>query len=520
MAVLAMLAVAITLLLPMAALADTAPESTVEADLVWGDGINGNFAHNTWYSADRHWVMYTEDDDVICSSTTDYGATWYSFNVTSGTQSIFRNLAVWYDEGTNLVHYARVEQRPGNTTDGDIIYHRAGTPLTAGTINWIEAEVGIEEGASNALIGTITIACDRSGFPYIAWTEDEYDMGNSTGHYWVEVSDSDTNDGTWVEDNAYAWEEFEAAEVPYYGHDYDALYGDGNWTAVAVNLVPIEGAGSNKMHLSWSMEEMNGTHTAGIDATIYDSIAGWGNLTWVVPPDITNGLYPDVRGEIAFSAYNSDTSIYFVYADWIGALLYQEKSGAESWDEINGIGNWTTIMPTGGYNYPAIAGYAADGAGDSLIVVYHDGGSLYYDTKPYGPGGFTGTWTEIWGIPGGPDGDFMFLHSLQYKYGADSPVGFAWDWGTLEWGNGTYTGTLDYWWIDQDGVTAGENVLGYYSGGVIASTWVSVLLKVLLDIAIACGLILGVFKFEMGWQAKLSMIVLGLVLIAIVNSLL
>ena len=513
--ILAILAILILLLLPMAALADTAPESTVSDGLAWGEGINGNFAHNSWYSAGRHWVMYVYGDDVICGSSADYGATWDYIAVTSGAQTIFRGLAVWYDEGTNLVHYARIQQQPGNITDGDIVYHRAGTPNAVGTITWAEAEVATEYGSSDALIGTVAITCDRDGYPYIAWTEDEYDGGNLTGHYWVEVNDSTENDGTWIDNDA--WQEFGGSDMASYGHDYDTLYGDGNWTAIAVNLVPIEGAGSSMMHLSWSIEEMNGTHTAGIDATIYDSLAGWGNLTWVVPPDIDNGLYPDVRGEIAFSAYNSDTSIHFVYCNWIGAILYQEKLGAESWDEISGIGNWTTIMPTGGYNYPAIAGYAPDGAGESLIVVYHDGGSLYYDTKPYGPGGFTGTWTEIWGIPGGPDGDFMFLHSLQYRYGAGSPVGFAWDWGTLQWGpDGAMTGEIDYWFIDQDGVSEGENPLGWYDGGGAPADWgLAGVLAGFLGLVVLVVILMALFR-EGNTNDLIIIPIVGLIAVAII----
>ena len=514
--ILAILAILILLLLPMAALADNATESTVADGLAWGEGINGNFAHNSWYSAGRHWVMYVYGDDVICGSSADYGATWDYIAVTSGAQTIFRGLAVWYDEGTNLVHYARIQQQPGNITDGDIVYHRAGTPNAVGTITWAEAEVATEYGSSDALIGTVAITCDRDGYPYIAWTEDEYDGGNLTGHYWVEVNDSTENDGTWIDNDA--WQEFDGTAMSGYGHDYDTLYGDGNWTAIVVSLVPIEGAGSARIHLAWSLLETNGTDTVGIDSTIYDQIAGWGNCSWVVPPDPTNGLFTDVMGEIAFSFYNLNTTVYCVYGDWIGDLLYNAKSGATDWEDINGIGNWTRILDSPGYNMPAIAGYSDS---DDLIVVYHDRDSLYYDTKPSG-GAFTGTWTLIWDIDDhtvSPAHD-IFLHNMQYRYGAGSPVGFAWDWGTLEWGNTSQSGTLSYWFIDKDGVAGGENPLGWYSSGVITSTWLTVLFKTLLSIAIACGIVIGTLKFEMAWQPKLAMIAMGLMLIAIVNSLL
>jgi hypothetical protein len=505
-------AVMLLLFVSPVVMADTAPETTIDTGLVWGDGINGNFAHSTWYANDRHWVMYVEDvpdiaRNIVVSSTDDYGATWDSFTAVSDITTLFRGVAIWYCESTDILHYAYADM--GNATDV-VVWYRAATPNSNGTFTYLD-EAAMPEGVSiDGALGTITIACDKNDLPFVAWTEDE----GETGYYWAEVDASTTGNGTWTEDDD-AWEEFDGFGAAVYGHDYDALYGVGNWTAVAVNLVPIEGAGSSMMHLSWSIEEMNGTHTAGIDATIYDNLAGWGNLTWVVPPDIDNGLYPDVRGEIAFSAYNSDTSIHFVYCNWIGAILYQEKLGAESWDEINGIGNWTTIMPFGGYNYPAIAGYAPDGAGESLIVVYHDGGSLYYDTKPYGPGGFTGTWTEIWGIPGGPDGDFMFLHSLQYKYGAGSPVGFAWDWGDIDWDSGT-TGTLQYWFIDQDGVSEGENPLGWYDGGGAPADWgLAGVLAGFLGLVVLVVILMALFR-EGNANDLIIIPIVGLIAVAII----
>lgn len=503
------------LLIPTVVLADTAPESNVATGLTWGDGINGNFAHNTWYSADRHWVMWVYQVhegswDVMVSSTADYGATWDSFVAVEDVDTLFRGVASWYCEDSNIVHYAYTDM--GNATD-NAVWYRAATPNANGTFTYLDTPAEPEGISIEGALGTITIACDKNNLPFVAWTEDEED----DGEFCVEVDASLTGNGTWTEDID-AWEEFEGATLPSYGHDYDTLYGAGNWTAVAVNLVPIEGAGSSMMHLSWSMEEMNGTHTAGIDATIYDSIAdGWGNLTWVVPPDETNGPYPDVRGEIAFSAYNYGTSVHFVYCNWIGAILYQEKTGAESWDDINGIGNWTTIMPTGGYNYPAIAGYAANGAGEDLIVVYHDGGELYYDIDPYGPAGFSGTWTMIWEIPGGPDGEFIFLHSLQYRYGAGSPVGLAWAWGDIDWDSGS-TGYVDYWWIDKDGVAAGEDPLGYYEGVADPDAGARSLAGALIPIAVIAMIVLVVTRDPPPDAATMLKIVIGGILILMLVS--
>jgi hypothetical protein len=520
--ILAILATLILLLLPMAVLADTAPESVVDAGLVWGEGININATHNTWYSADRHWVSYVYGGNVWVSSTADYGSTWDAAQVSTEGNTTFRGLAIWYDEPSDIVHFARVADGDIAGNVSDVVYHSAYIPLSSGSLMPVQTEVAVEDGTYvDGDVGTITIACDELGYPWIAWTESEYtSQPTLDDHYWVEISDSDTNDGTWVEGDADGWYEFDGSGAAALGHDYDALYGEGNWTAVAVNLCPIDASG-DLMQVAWSIDEdLNGT--VGIDSAIWNGTdVSWGNLSWVVPPDGITGLFPTVMGEIEFDFYDIGSAIHVVYADWVGDLNYNVKAQGVDWDDINGAGNWTEILDYSGFPFPSLSGYDAPGIGEDIICIYHDMDSLYYKTKSYAQA-WDAAWTLIWDVDDhtANPAHGIFMQNTQYKYGTGSPVGFAWNWGTLEWGNGTQTGELDYWWIDQDGVAAGENVLGWYSSGVIASTWVSVLLKMLLDISIACGLIIGVFKFDMGWQAKLGMIVLGLVLIAIVNSLL
>ena len=522
--ILAILAILILLLLPMAALADNAAESELAFNLEWGEGINANFSHSTWYANDRHWVALVYEGDVWVTSTADYGASWDSSKLVDEGNTTFNGLATWYDEPNDIVHMARVAagNTAGNVTD--VVYHSSYVPAASGLMATVEGEVAVEDGTFvDGDVISVTIACDEQGYPWIAWVEEEFPFaGNMTGRYWVETSDSDTNDGTWVELNAYGFYEFDSSGAAVLGHDYDALYGAGNWTAIAVSLCPVSATG-NLMQLAWSIEDKgaDADGDAGIDATIYNESTDWGNLTWVVPMHDTQGLYPYTIGEIAFSFYDSGSTIYAVYCDWIGHIMYNFKESGDSWNDVSGYGNWTMIAVTSGNIFPAIAGYEVDGPGEDLIVVYHNQDSLYYDIRPFG-GSFTGTWTEIWDVSDHTvnPAHGIFLHSLQYKYGAGSPVGFAWDWGTLAWGNSSQTGTLDYWWIDQDGTDGGENPLGWYSSGVITSTWLTVLFKTLLSIAIACGIVIGTLKFEMAWQPKLVMIAMGLMLIAIVNSLL
>jgi len=514
----------VLLLIPLAVLADNAAESELAFNLEWGEGINANTVHNTWYANGRHWVSLVYEGDVWVTSTADYGASWDSSKLVDTGNTSFYGLATWYDEPNDIVHMARVAE--GNTTGNvtDIVYHSSYTPAASGLMATIEGEIAVEDGTYvDGDVISLAIACDEKGYPWIAWAEEEFPfIGNMTGNYWIETSNSDTNDGTWVETSAYGWYEFDSSGAAPLGHDYDTLYGAGNWTAIAVSLCPVSATG-DLMQLAWSIENtaIDGDGDAGIDATIWNEDDGgnWGNLTWVVPMHDTQGLYPYTIGEIAFSFYDSGSTIYAVYCDWIGHIMYNFKEALDSWDDVSGYGNWTMIAATSGNIFPAIAGYNDPGVGEDLIVVYHDQDSLYYDTRPYG-GSFTGTWTEIWDIDdhGVDPSALIFLHSLQYKYGADSPVGFAWDYGTLEWEPDLgLVGTIGYWWIDEDG---GANPLGWYQSGVVPSTWLTVLFKTLLDLAIACGIVIGTLKFEMGWQPKLVMIAMGLMLIAVVNSLL
>lgn len=511
----AVLAIVVMLLLSVApiALADTAEWSVVDDNLVWGDGINGSFTHNTWYSADRHWIMYYEFDlatpGIKYTSTANYGASWQT-HVIADTQDTgyLRGIAIWYHENTELIHYARLDI--GNATNHEIRY-RAGTPNADGTITWIAAEAIVEEGIGVGGVAlALTIACDENGLPYIAWTEDEDD----SGYYWTEVASSNVGNGTWTESED-TWEEFDSTGSAIYGHDYDVLF-SGNWTAIAPNLVPISSEG-DLMQLSWSIIDQ-GNLEAGIDSTIYNESTGWGNLTWAVPVDATHGLYPSVYACTAFSMYDMGAAVHMVYADVNGDIYYNARSQIQIWEDVNGWGNYTLLSDEIVlFGFPAIAGYDNAEAGEDLIVVYHDYTDIYYTIKPY-----SGSWTtpvSAWNLYDyySPNGDAIFLHSLQYKYAGGSPVGFAWTAGGIEWEEELeVTGELFYWWVDADGAAEDEEgILGWYDGGGASPNTTMSMLIGIIALAILAMVVISVLKSE-NIGDTLKIVIIGLIAVAIV----
>ncbi len=151
----------VLLLIPISALADTAPVSEVQDGLVWGDGINANTVHNTWYSAGRHWVVFVQDvpeieRNIVCSSTDDYGATWDSLTVVGNITTLFRGVAVWYQEATNILHIAYTDM--GNSTD-NVVWYLAATPNSNGTLTYLDSPAMPEGISIEGALGSIAIAC-------------------------------------------------------------------------------------------------------------------------------------------------------------------------------------------------------------------------------------------------------------------------------------------------------------------------------------------------------------------------
>jgi hypothetical protein len=452
--VLALLAVLVMVLVPMAALAGNAPVSLVSDGGLWGDGINGGFAHNSFYAVGRDWVIYTYGNgtpsyyNILYASTADHGATWQYGIVKTGVMTTFRQLATWYNVTTNEVSYVRAEYI---LPTGFFTAYGMGTPNASGTITW-SAESMIDVAGAN--IASVAHCVDADGLPWAAWTE-------LVGSDYVPMADrSSVHNGTWV--SAVHKENFLTGNLT-----------GGNITCYYISLTPIQDDPYPVVQIGFTAQGntagVYGNNTAGLLAAW-----GYGNNTFdgaygtgvevVVPIEIGGmadvldaaGLYK----QSAFSFYAPGAIPIAVWADANGDVNYKWRGG--------GGGNWTTYSPTelkpnsDSFWFPAVAGYAAVPGGEDLIVVVHDAGAIYYRKYNFG----TTTWDASWTLAyvAEPESDIILFHNIQYKYnGTASPVGFPFMWGDWTFApDGTVDGMLSYWWIDKAGTTAGANPLGWY----------------------------------------------------------
>lgn len=455
--ILAVLVMLGLMLLPTVALADTTPASEVQDGGVWGDGINASFAHNSFYAAGRHWVIYPDGNgtanyyNIIAASTADYGATWQYYTVKAGVMTTFRQLAVWYNVTTNEVSYVRAEYI---LPTGFFTAYGQGTPNSDGTMT-LSAESMVDVAGGN--IASVAHCVDADGLPWAAWTED---IGS--GNYTPMVDRSSVHNGTWV------------SAV----HKEDFLTGNltgGNITCYYISLTPIQDDPYPVVQIGFTAQGLGGvygTNTAGLLAAW-----GYGNNTFIgsynpstveVVVPIADGAMADTLDgsglykQTAFSFYSTGVVPIAVWTDAAGDVNYKWRGG--------GGGNWTSnvateLKPNGGlFWFPAIAGYALTDSGEDLIVVVHDTGAIYYRKYNFETVAWDASWTLAYVVPDIMS-DVILLQNIQYSYNYPaSPVGFPFMWG--DWSftpNGPPAeGILSYWWIDKAGTTAGENPLGYY----------------------------------------------------------
>lgn len=456
--------VGILLLIPLAALADNAPASEVQDGGVWGDGINAGFAHNSFYAAGRHWVIYPDGNgtasyyDIIAASTADYGATWQYETVKLGVMTTFRQLAVWYNVATNEVSYVRAEYI---LPTGFFTTYRQGTPNGNGTITW-SAESMVDVAGGN--IASVAHTVDADGLPWAAWTED---IG--AGNYTPMVDRSSVHNGTWV--SAVHKENFLTGNLT-----------GGNITCYFISLTPIQDDPYPVVQIGFTAQGLGGVYgnnTAGLLAAW-----GYGNNTFdgedgsgveVVVPISDGGMADTLDGaglykQTAFSFYAPGAIPIAVWTDAAGDVNYKWRGG--------GGGNWTTgnateLKPNGGlFWFPAIAGYALVPGGEDLIVVVHDTGAIYYRKYNFGTTSWDASWTLAYVVPDIMS-DVILLQNIQYSYNYPaSPVGFPFMWGdwTFVPNGPPAEGILSYWWIDKAGLTEGENPLGYYYVAPVPAT--------------------------------------------------
>ena len=427
------------------ALADNAPASEVQDGMIWGDGINGGFVHNTFHAVGRDWIVYVLDDgahnDILIRSSANHGTSWEGAILVDNAQTVFRQLAVWYNPAMNRASYVRAEYVDPNYT----IRYREFTPNADGTATWIAAEQTVD--ASSGNIGSVAHCVDEYGFPWAAWTENIGD-GNYTPMAEASSVVSGST-GLWAE------------QVGTHKENFCNMTAQ-HMTSLIISATPVAVEPNYRVQIAWSLLTTDPADPlAGIWAC-FANMTAWSPLETVVGV-AASGLTPTVYASTAFSFYDHGASIIGVYTDFTGDVYRRWRSMDNTWDTapVAQLLVADQCLPDH-FWFPAVAGYDynAPDAGETLIVLLNNNASIYYMMRH----GATNVWdvvpTRIWDMP--PTGILILFHSMQYRF--SSPVGFAWEWGDVEFGpNGWIEDILQYWWMDSDGALVGESDVGWYA---------------------------------------------------------
>jgi hypothetical protein len=395
------------------------------------EGITFQPDDQTFVAEGRHWIFYlNEDADFTYKSALSDGVFGAETDLVATTLLYGWEIAVFYDEVSNTVHYARHDMTPAP----DEIKYRMGTPNADGTITWAAIEQTVHTTPAVLDNWRIAITVDEEGYPWIAWIDT-----NGVDIYGiVYVESSSTKNGVWTTVVG-ASEEFDDA-------DYHAWF---------VSLTPVDD--DKQVQVAWSMEDITGGGDDGemqLQSCLYDDDTGWDAQQQVLPSGELYTTRPD-----AFDFYDHGSAMWVVYTDGSGNVDCGARSQIQNWAEAS----WGVVktVPPGLPYIPTISAMRMNpsGAGEDLICIMHCAVEIGYKVHTHGDD--MNTWSDFvtaWTVPDIAN-DVISRHIATYKYlTGTSLLSFAWQWQDFS-ADPDPLDTVQYWWIDQD-------QLGYYAGGL------------------------------------------------------
>lgn len=388
-------------------------------------GINLQPSNNTFYAQDRHWIIYVDEDTDVVYTSKESGGDWETpTNIVAGTSLYGWEVACWYDEPTNHVHYARHKLDDPD----DYVLYRMGTPDEDGLITWAAAEQPVATTPGDLNNFRTTICLDKYGYPWVAWI----DTNGVDAYGIVYVESSSTNNGTWTGDVS---EEFDSA-------DHHA------W---CVSVVPVTtGVLNDVVEVDYTLEDQTGGLHDG-EITLWSQVYNLTVPSWVGDEDVVDyGGFYDARPD-AFDVYNFNDGVYVVYTNAAGGVSIRVREDLATWAASDAA---TQFKYTEGIAWiPTISGYKARGAGEDLLVIVHNDDAIYYSAHTYGqPIGTWGDWTLAWVTPD-LGNDAINRHVASYSY--NSPIDFAWEY--VDDSADPDVDVVNHWWIDNK-----NGKLGYY----------------------------------------------------------
>jgi len=410
----------------------------------------------TFYAKGRHWIFYINNDsDFVYKTALDNGVFGAETELVATTGIYGMEMAVFYDATNDKVHYARHDMTPAP----DEVKYRMGVPNADGTITWAAVEQTIATTPAALLTWRTTITVDETGMPIVAWIDT--DGVGTDGIVYVERST--TANGTWTQDAAFTTTFVAGGGTAVDGtgtmtgspvtlvsgantptitvegtftitlpqgttgtavSDGWAITGSPVTLTEGANVITVEAGGAGTITINttearhawlvavtpcnnvgdvieveWSWEDTSGgadDGDIGVYAKKYNTGTGWAAIDTVVAKGSMHATRPD-----AFSFFDVGASVYVLYTDVTGNVMYRVRSSIQTW---NACAAAVQILAAGagGVYCPTISGYRTSDTGDDLIAIVHDDNDITYSIYEFE----TITWsafTTAWTTPAAAD---------------------------------------------------------------------------------------------------------------------
>jgi len=255
------------------------------------NAIASSFMRKSFFANTRHWVFYSDGTNIVYRTTNKTDLSTWSDATTIRASPYGYGWTVWFDD--TYIHYAYSD----DSSSGNPILYRRGTPNSDGTITWTTDEHTALSGEAGVRYEKPFISVDSGGYPWIGYARGLYPNLNPY------ITKSQWNNGSWST----------ATGFPY-------QLSTTLWTEWFVSPIPLT---SNKVYTIYSAYQQK--------------IRGrlWNSTGWEAEENATIG------NRYYFSAVNQGDDVHLVYLEYASYdILYVKRTYGSGW------GSEVTVQPS------------------------------------------------------------------------------------------------------------------------------------------------------------------------------
>lgn len=176
------------LLVPIGGVIAETPTDSSVVELDAGYVLGDTYQRHSWYSDGRHWVFWSNDSQILYTSSADL-LTWETPSLFTAYECLLPEesccngsvFSLFYDESLDRVDIAYLVQADYNTS----LYYKRGRPESDGTIAWGNQQTALNATA-NVTYMHPSICITTEDYPYIAAMA--YNMSSTAYEGWLTTS--------------------------------------------------------------------------------------------------------------------------------------------------------------------------------------------------------------------------------------------------------------------------------------------------------------------------------------------